>query len=268
MNEDKFNKSRKYLEKWLKRSQEASDIAPRVKQYLDIINWESRTISNRPSGTESISTFEVDKHADRVYGVLTTNLPMLPEINQNFNLYMGTSTVSSSSAVVSFVSSVSHLDTPESTAFASKALEEFNQIQQEYKFPNEIRLLVNGIIPDQKERFNAASTAYDKYISGHAELTTVALEMRTFIDGVKGELFKRARQHNNENMNYKLVYERLYINIENKIEVEEQINQHSVLVGELSELAKRRKTTEVKALWMKILNYTYILLSPIKNDNR
>ena len=70
---DKLNDARKYLQDWLKRSQEASVAAPQVQQYLEMIEWETKTIRNSPSEASVISTNDVDEHADRVFRGIQEN---------------------------------------------------------------------------------------------------------------------------------------------------------------------------------------------------
>ena len=267
---DKLNDARKYLQDWLKRSQEASVAAPQVQQSLEMIEWETKTIRNSPSEASVISTNDVDEHADRVFRGIQENLPMIPKINANFIADVGSSTVSSTSAMVTYVSDVSRLDTQETREFASNALEEFNKIQYKYQFPNEVKLLIVNVFPTLEARFTFAKDAYDKYIAGHGELSTAALEIRTYIEGMKGQLFELAREHNKENMTFDVVLSRLFQNSTRKVDVEEQFNKHAVLISEMSTLAKRRDTVNVsqmQALWAQVLNYSYIILTPLRSNN-
>ena len=258
-----------HMETWLIRSKQVADAAPNVKKQLDILKCEAEIINNRPPEAALVPMTEIDTHAEILYNNLSINLKMLSEINPCLITDVASSTASSSSVLVNYVSAVSQLQTPEATKFANNALDSLSKLREEHDFPNDVRLLLDGKVPAVKEKFDLAYSAYEKYMAGHSEAATVALELRTYLEGLKGELFELAREKKKENMNFDKAFERLYKNSKNKIEVQMQIEQHSTLIAELSSIAKRRDTTttfEIKALLLRILNFSFILLSQLKEN--
>jgi len=96
--------------------------------------------------------------------------------------------------------------------------------------------------------------------------------MRNLIDGIKGELFDRARNYDNENMNWDLMAERLHRGENNGVEHKEILRQESIrskIVDELSKAAKDREgsnSISIQDLWTKLINHLYVLLNSIHSS--
>src|SRR5713226_64939 len=103
MDEKKLNDAYEYLRTWLDRSRQVADVAPDVRQLFELLDWEKRTLARRPIEASSISSSNVDKHTESLYGRITSSLPMIPVIDRAALTHVSSATASSSSAVVMYV---------------------------------------------------------------------------------------------------------------------------------------------------------------------
>ena len=260
--------ARDYLQTWLERSRQAADAAPTVQQLHDLLDWEVRTYERRPVEANSISTANLDRYAESIYGRITSALPMISAMPVGGLTQVGSATASTSSALLTYVIDVSHLQTPDAVNYASNALAEYRKLQESQQRPAQVRtLLLATRLPSVMAKFDSARDAYQHCQSGLADKTTAALEMRTFLDGVKGELFERARRQSGENMTIDLAFERLFSSAPTRTEIEEQFTQRPSLMEALSAVAKRRdlsKGYELEALWARVLDHAFVVVSALK----
>ena len=266
MDEKKLNDVHQYLRTWLDRSREVAHVAPSVQQLFEFVDWEKRTLEHRPTEASSISTSHIDKHTESLYGQITSSLPMIPAISRVTLKHLTLATASSTSAVVMYVSDVGRLETPDAVTYASNALTEYRQLQESHQRPAQIHSLLERAFPTIVQKFDSAHNACQQFIAGHGSETAAALEMRTFLDGLKGELYEKARHHSDENMTLDIVLERLFLSAPTRMEVKEQLKQRSVLIHALSSLAKRRGSSasyELEALWARVLDHVFILVSAL-----
>lgn len=80
MDSKNLTDARDYLSSWLERSRQAADAATTVQQLYDLLDWEVRTYQRRPAEANSISTADLDRHAQSAYARITSALPMIPAI--------------------------------------------------------------------------------------------------------------------------------------------------------------------------------------------
>lgn len=151
--------------------------------------------------------------------------------------------------------------------YASNALAEYRQLQESQQRPAQVRALLAARLPGVVARFDSARDTYQLCQSGLGDKTAAALEMRTFLDGVKGELFERARRHPGENMTLELALERLFSSAATRTDIEEQLTQRPSLMEALSAMAKRRdlsKAYELEALWARVLDHAFVVVSALE----
>jgi hypothetical protein len=267
MDAKKLTDARDYLRTWLERSRQAANAAPTVQQLHDLLDWEVRTYERRPAEANSISTADLDRYVGSVYGRITSALPMIPTMLASGLTQVGSVTASTSSAMLTYVIDVSHLQTLDAVNYASNALAEYQKLQESQQRPAQVRTLLAMHLPTVMAKFDSARDAYQRCQSGFVDKTMAALEMRTFLDGVKGELLERARRQPDENMTIDLALDRLFASAPTRTEIEEQFRQRSSLIGALSAVAKRRdlsKPYELEALWARILDHTFVVVSALQ----
>lgn len=264
MDEKKLTEARDYLGTWLERSRQVVDAAPTIQRLYDVLDWEVRTYDRRPSEAGSISTPELDRYGELVYSRITSSLPMLPLIPASDMTQVSSVTASSSSAVLAYVTEVWNLQTPAAVSYASNALAEYGRLQESQQRPVQVRELLAAHLPSVMLKFDSAREAYQRCQSGVGDRQTSALEMRTFLDSLKGELLERARGHAGENMTLEVAVERLFSSAPTKPEIEEQMKQRSSLLEALSAVAKRRDQSgayELDALWARVLDHAFVVAS-------
>ena len=102
--------------------------------------------------------------------------------------------------------------------------------------------------------------------AGTTPKTSTAVEIRTLIDGVKGDLFNLARKWQKENMSWEEMVERLARGEIEKQELLDQKKVHSSLISRLSDVLKDREggsITNIENIWIQVLDHLYVLLNLI-----
>lgn len=271
MGTENFAKTRDHLRLWLERCQEAADAAPRVQQLYEVMDWAARTIDRCPPAAVNVPSSQLSAHADSIFGRVTRELPMILPVDPNRLIVTGTSSTSSSSAVVAYVENVSHHRTGDIGRHALEALTEYRQLQESHQRPEQVRALLAATVPAAVPKFDSAREAYQRYKSGLGDEGAAASEMRNFMDSLKGELFERARRQPQENMTLDTVFERLFLSAPTAAEVQEQFAQRSSLYGELSVIVKRRNSSlgyDVDALWARVLDHAFIVFNTLNCGTR
>jgi hypothetical protein len=114
------------------------------------------------------------------------------------------------------------------------------------------------------DRFDAAFEAQRRLRAGTGSEYSAALEIRTAIEGVKGELFEEARHNIRENMDWDMMAGRLCRDVEHQQLLLNQEVVYKTLHGHLSTLAKRRPVDQIPsidALWTMFLDHLLIMLT-------
>jgi hypothetical protein len=265
----KLTDARDYLRLWLERAGQVADAAPQVQRLHDLVDWEVRTYEQRPPEADAVPALDLDRSGNVLYERLSSGLPMLPKIDGRFVTDIGSATASTSSAMVSYVSSVFDLQTPAAVTYATEALTRFQGLREAQDRPEQVRSLLLSHMPNAVKRFDMARQAYERSRSRLADPTTVALEIRTFLDAIKGEVLERARRHAKENMTLEMAVERLFSSVATRAEIEEQLSRRrSALIDALSNVAKRRNEPvqyDLDALWSRALDHAFVVLNGIKS---
>jgi hypothetical protein len=189
---------------------------------------------------------------------------MLPDLKGVRITDVFSASATTSSAVLTYVQTVGNLHTPETEKYAKGFMAEFQTLRESLERPAQVRRLLNKHLPGAVTRFESARSAYERFRAGTGDRQSAALEMHTFMDGMKSELLQRARQHDKENMTPELALERLFLSAATKPDIQRQFDQRSPLVSALSEVAKQRDQAEayqIDALWGRVLDYALVVLS-------
>jgi hypothetical protein len=187
---------------------------------------------------------------------------MLPSIDRITWASAASTTTGSNTVVVSYVDEVAQLGTPGARNYATRALTEYRELQDSHERPQQIRTLLEKYFPLAVPKFDAARDAYQKYKAGHAAEPAAAIEMRTFLDELKGRLLESARRHSNENITIDKAIDRLFSNVPTKTDVEHEFACRESLIGALSTVAKRRpspSTYNLDVQWARVLDHAFIV---------
>jgi hypothetical protein len=259
----KLADAKEYLDTWLERSREVMDAAPHVRRLQELVDWELRTYDNRPEEAQSVESTELNRHAIVFYDRLTSTLPMLPSVDSKSVAQVSSLSATTSNAFVTYVTTVSQLQTPAAIRFAAKAIAEFGKLKEREQRPADVRRLLELRMPSLISKFDVAHTSCNRCKALLGDRTGAALEMRTLLDGVQGELMQRARKHERENMTLPLACERLFSPSSMYREIQEEVEGRSALYSLLSEVAKQRdaqQAFQLDALWVRTLNHIFIVI--------
>jgi hypothetical protein len=261
----KLIESRDHLGRWIERNQQNQDVAPKVQEMYEEADWAVRTLENLPPEAATISSTKLRQYSEALY-TRVTQLPMIPELDRTILTSTASGMAVSSSTVVDFVEKVSHLDPPEVKKFALKSLLEYRDLQESHQRPEEVRALLVKTLPNAVAKFDSARGAYQRHKLGVGPESAAAVDIRTFLDALKGELFERARRKPKEKMTFDTVLERLFSSALNRTDVEQQLAQRPDLYDQLSKKVKRRPSSpdyNVHALWTRVLDHAFIVANAL-----
>jgi hypothetical protein len=264
---NKLKDTEDYLRTWLNRYRQATDIAPGVQETLEEVTWANNALCNVPPGAEGVSRDPVDRWTEFNHDHITRVLPQLPSFtsaNSTGMINVSSSTASANNAVMSYVLKVGGAGTPSANSYASEHVGAYMALQEKRGRVSQVRGLLNSRWPRCIERFDAAVQAYKLQSVGTGSASNTALEMRTVLDGVQGELFVEARYKHGEKKDWSLIADRVGRDAFQKQLLLNQEEIRSDLYGQLSSIAKRRsdqQTQALDALWSMFLNHLFAVLS-------
>ena len=109
-----------------------------------------------------------------------------------------------------------------------------------------------------------------QFKAGAGNKTAAAMEMRTFLDGLSGELVQMAKRSKTENTpTWEKMAKRLSKNGASSVECQEVLRQETVrssLVSRLSDVGKDREgssVTNLNHIWTELLEHAFTVLSLI-----
>ena len=119
------------------------------------------------------------------------------------------------------------------------------------------------------QNFNVAYDSYQHFKAGSEAKENVALSIRTFLDGVQGELFEKARSVPRENMTFNEMVTRLKLVSESpslRMQLVWEAYNRAKIYGDLSSILKQRERQSVRNLdyiWTSLLDHLFVLLEAI-----
>lgn len=272
MESDEFEEleaKKNYLTEWLQRNQAAQEIAPHVHSLLETTEWEVEALHDLPEEADEILFPELAVNLKRDYDHLRAALPMIPKFDENLLFDSIVVNTSGSAIVYVFASRVGDLGTPQAIEYSQKHTRRYLDLQSSQNRPQEVRALLEKLnSPQVVARFDRARTGYDAIKTGTGTRSAAAAEMRTFLDGIKGELFKLAQRSPKENMTWEAMTTRLSkVGAAEQQELMDQGAKRERLISRLSDVLKDREggsLTNLDNLWTQLLDHVYVVLGLIK----
>ena len=262
---------RDYYKQWLERHKQASEIAPAVNDALCQVEWELAALADLPDEAKNISTTQLDDQAAEMYSEVESILPMMPEYPRVITFQVNSISTSSSTGVTTFVSHVGHLGTPEATNYASRHLAAYERLQEAQCRPAVVRTAIEELFTgDTLARFDAANTAMHQSVTGLGTESAAAMEMRTLLDGIQGQLYVAAGRQPQQSMNWESMARLLFKHPSESAMLNQLLAQgpvRSQLVDELSNIGKRRtgaRSIDLRSVWLRTLDHVFIVLSLLK----
>lgn len=271
-NDELDNRKEKYeyLANWLERYSQADELVPIIQRELEKTCWEIDALDNAPDEADEIPKGDMGHNFAIDFEHLTHILPMMPEYD--IIAFKGSTGVSTSgtTSVYEFVSRVGDLGTQETIEYSRMYTEKYQEIQFDQNRPVEIRVLLEKFNNQSTlDRFDRAEQSYMRFKSGTGERTATAMEIRTLLDGLKGDLFQKAKNCDKENMTWIEMVNRISKGGISSIEYNEMVKQSKIrssLLNRLSEVGKNREgssITNLNHIWTETLDHIYIVLNLI-----
>jgi hypothetical protein len=259
-----------HLEKWLDRCRKANAAAPYVQRTLETLRWEAEVFNDRPDIADEIPLGDLSATFGRQHQHLTEALPMMPEYDAS-KVSMGTAVATSASATTyTYITRVGSLPNQEARDYATQHTSAYRQLQDSHDRPQEVRALLQKLgNPQTLDRFDRALRGVLTAKHGIKERTAAANEMRNLLDGVKGDLFQKARRRPRENMDWDIMTQKLtsvQIGSVAHQELREQKSRRGSLYNQLSSVLKDREghaRIDLDDLWSQVLDHLYVVLTLI-----
>lgn len=253
-----------YLKDWLDRFKRAGESVSYVEKWKEQTQWEIDALSNAPCDSdenhkgEMLDTFQLDSQQ------MQRALPMMPDYDLGNVSSTDGSATTSTAYVYSFVVDAGNVPKDENKKFSDLFTEKYQAIQRKYNILEEIRAkLIDLGFSGTSKRFETACHTFDLYKSGAVRKSAAAMEIRTFLDGLKGELFQRVRKWDNENMTWEEMANRVADRDERSEKYRIMIFQGEIrkkIISKLSAIGKNREgspTIKLDDIWSQTLDHTY-----------
>jgi hypothetical protein len=260
----KLGEARDYLRNWLDNHKRATEIAPAVQEAFEEINWQIETLNQRPQESVAISTSQVDEQADITYERITRILPQMPRYDLSIGIQVNSIAATAGTVSFNYILQIGDMGMPSTFDYASNAIRSYRILQDSHSRPDRVRELLTQKFPTVVERFDLARRTYRQHELGIGGVTSAALEMRTVLDAVKGELFASARKFSKENMTWEEMSNRLSSNTASRETLLKQGIIRSALYDELSQVAKQRGVRSIESLWTQTLDHLFVVLAEIR----
>jgi len=272
MESDELNSLRKkeeHLSEWLRRYGKARDVVPHVQKNLDITRWEIGALENRPTVAGEVPyTAHLHYSIAQDYELTQSALPMMPVYNTAAIGTASSATTSGAMAIYNHVAKYGDLNDVKAVEFSRAQTKLYREIQAQQERPKQVRGLMELYCgANTLERFDIATQAYLSSISGAVTRMQAANAIRNTLDGIKGDLFNRARATPNEHMTWEKMAPRLAKgDAECELLLRNETTRTSLISG-LSDILKDRSpsaTTNLENLWVQTLDFIFAALSLLK----
>lgn len=259
----KLIETRDYLRDWLDSHKKATEVAPAVQEAVEEMDWWVETLNQRPQESLTLSTAPIDEQAGIAYERITRILPQMPRYDPSIGIQINSIAAAGGTVSYNFVTQIGDMGTPSTFDYASNVIRSYRILQDSHSRPDRVRELLVKKFPTVVSRFDFARHTYQQHGLGIGGVTSAALEMRTVLDAVKGELFERARKIPKENMTWEEMSDRLASTIASRETLLEQGRIRSTLYDDLSQIAKQRGVRSIDSLWTQTLNHLFVVLAEI-----
>lgn len=266
---DIIHAKQEYIKDWKERIQEAQKIAPIIDKIEEVTNWEEQALTNLPDEADEIPMVTLNNDLEMDYQQFTKSLPMPPRISTQFVSQNTTAgTITSASSTFEFVSRVGDLRTPMCRAYSSSFINAYYGIQKSQNRGNEVRQFILRLNNSNLlQRFDECIDSISRLHLSLEKKESTANFIRNLINGIKGELFERARNKPGENMTWEKMATRLSINDNGKKLIIRQELVKSNLLSRTADALKNILTeseTNIDFIWTQTIDHLFIVLNNIK----
>ena len=257
-----------YLTEWISRTQQAYAEIPGVRRLKADIDLQIVTLENQPEEADQIPLGNLEQTIDIEQQYILEHIQMPPKVMPVSIASATAITASGTAGVYEYVSRVGELNTQATIVYENEFLTRYHSLQQHRNQTETIRSIIRRMsCPGSLERFERALSFLSTVLAGSSELTAAAMEIRTLLDGIQGDLFALARQWPKENMTWDSMIKRLsgdYPDGPKYQTLYSQQQKRSALILKLSEIGKDRVSaspSDLEEIWVQVLEHLYIVLT-------
>jgi hypothetical protein len=260
-----LKKQREHLSEWIVRHQTASEAAPIVKAALDTTDWQLNALQCRPPEAQSVTVPGLSDQLKQNWSRVEAATPLMPKYDLP-DLRNAAAFAASGSVMVNTVITTSYgIGTPDAIAYAQEQTRLHQALQLKQGRPEEVRGLIQRLgNTNTLQRFDRARSSYEMTNINTGTRSAAAGEIRTLLEGVKGNLFDRARKLPKENMTWATMAERLSKGDRGiQDQLDRQGEAHGKLNSLLSEILKDReggKSLALDLVWTQVLDHLFSCL--------
>jgi hypothetical protein len=259
--EDPARQQRAHLEEWLKLDDKQRALRPYVTRMLGTATWEEGAMDAIRRESPQMAT-EVDGELSKSVEVLKRMFPLPRDYGDEAHISM-TSTVVSSTATV-FETLVAIRGERESASpRISDAIGRYEQIVDEQGRAAEAGQRLQRLFPSLNARFTAVQDVAVVARGNPREEERAAMDMRTFLDKLKGELFAKAYARPGENMTWEIMAKRLAPATGSQVLADEG-RRFSGLIDTLSNIGKARHSAyNFTEVWTRFVDHVYVVCGEV-----
>ena len=277
MNENEMNdilesliNRRDFLSNWIDSLRDAIEISHFAQLQLNYTNWMIETINSLSGNEEQLYDTDLAKQINEKNEYIRLAFPSFPPFDYSIVGSSSGLTAADSSALFSIIVEMVPSIKGEINTRVNEQINKYCELEKQYKRQEEVfQLLQKHNFKDSISRFNHAFEMYNSYKTEITDRSSSANEIRNLINGIKGDLFNKARQWEKENMTWSTMAQRLAKSEPNSDECNEIKNQESEqskLLELLSGILKKREgfhTIDLDTIWILTLDHIYIVLNLI-----
>ncbi len=259
-----------YLLDFLGRLNRAQEQVPDVQEIIEQSKWEINVLSEMPEDGEEFITDDMIKRHLNANIHLFSNLPLPPVYSTKMMYSTASISSASSSDVYEIVSRVGEIENDEFHDWSVKSVLSYRQMLEKQSRYEKIRELLMRIIPYRVAEFETARVSYLAAKADVGEREAAGISMRNVLEHFKGDLFVLARKHENENMTWERMAERLArdgVGSVEHAELSKQKAEWNSLQSRLSQVAKGQKkglVADLDDIWTKLLDHMFTILGIIQ----
>ena len=259
---------RERLSSWLERARDVKDAAPWVQQALEQVEWQEATLAARPSEAGAIPE-DVNQAIDLLHRQVGTFLAPLQGVDIRAVTLVNSISTSTSSVIYTSVIKVPSIDSPSVQDYIESHGAAYVQLQERQNRFAAAKDWLARLSSSLATQFERAKEAYHAARACVGERSAAALEIRTFMGMLEGELFEKARRHSKENMTWERMVDILLPRADQAATREELLRQKKTrakLLDELSDVAKRREGVNIQDLdkiWVRTLDHVYVVAAGV-----
>lgn len=259
------------LREWLERFGKAQDAVPFVSRSLEVVHWERQALDNLPEEARRLQLPYTADYYRRRCDYLAGTLPRISDYDvdsvRNFPAVLTSGTVN----YYGFLDEVADLQTPASQTYADTQKRTYSELQTRQMRIHDVRSLLCKLGSKRVlSQFERAFRAHSADATKTGARTAAAIEMRTLLDGVQGELFARAGHQRGQKTSWLSIAMHFAKGEPCDItyqKVVEEGQSREKLIGQLSLSAKDRDEShpvDLDAVWTETLDHIYTVLSLVR----